>query len=176
MPGNRGRPAPQKAIKLGEGAAVPGEGRPRCQDATTHPPRRHPHRLRRPPPGQQCRADPSATLALHLGLPQLVDRHLDLGRATGRANTGDKMMTLVASVSRAPRNPVGLMGSALSLQVPGEGVPMSLRVTSWVPDGCRAGECPGLGPGRWGRRSGPGCLARDAVLPQPPCPLGGGIV
>ena len=38
-----------------------------------------------------------ATLALHLGLPQLVDRHLDLGWAPGRANTGDKMMTLVAS-------------------------------------------------------------------------------
>ena len=37
------------------------------------------------------------TLALHLGLPQLVDRYLDLGRAPGRANTGDKMMTLVAS-------------------------------------------------------------------------------
>ena len=38
-----------------------------------------------------------STLALHLGLPQLVDRRLDLGHATGRANTGDKMMTLVAS-------------------------------------------------------------------------------
>ena len=40
-----------------------------------------------------------ATLALRLGLglPQLVDRHLDLGNAPGRANTGDKMMTLVAS-------------------------------------------------------------------------------
>ena len=37
------------------------------------------------------------TLALHLGLSQLVDRHLDLGRAPGRANTGDKIMTLVAS-------------------------------------------------------------------------------
>ena len=37
------------------------------------------------------------TLALHLGLPQLVDRHLDLGDALGRANTGDKVMTLVAS-------------------------------------------------------------------------------
>ena len=34
---------------------------------------------------------------MHLGLPQLVDRHLDLGRAPGRANPGDKMMTLVAS-------------------------------------------------------------------------------
>ena len=38
-----------------------------------------------------------ATLAQHVGLPQLVDRHLDLGHATGRANTGDKLMTLVAS-------------------------------------------------------------------------------
>ena len=38
-----------------------------------------------------------STLALHLGLPQLVDRHLDLGRAPGGANTGDKIMTLVAS-------------------------------------------------------------------------------
>ena len=38
-----------------------------------------------------------ATLGQHLGLPELVDRHLDLGRAPGRANTGDKVMTLVAS-------------------------------------------------------------------------------
>ena len=35
-----------------------------------------------------------ATLALHLGLPELVDRRLDLGDAPGRANRGDKMMTL----------------------------------------------------------------------------------
>ncbi len=40
------------------------------------------------------------TLALHLGLPQLVDRHLDLGGAPGRANPGDKMMTLVACAPR----------------------------------------------------------------------------
>ena len=38
-----------------------------------------------------------ATLALRLGLSELVDRHLDLGDAPGRANTGDKLMTLVAS-------------------------------------------------------------------------------
>ena len=36
-------------------------------------------------------------MALHLGLPELVDWHLDLGDAPGRANTGDKVMTLVAS-------------------------------------------------------------------------------
>ena len=38
-----------------------------------------------------------ATLALRLGLGELVDRHVDLGCALGRANTGDKLMTLVAS-------------------------------------------------------------------------------
>ena len=38
-----------------------------------------------------------ATLALRLGLGELVDRHVDLGDAPGRANPGDKLMTLVAS-------------------------------------------------------------------------------
>ena len=38
-----------------------------------------------------------ATLALHLSLPELVDRRLDLGSAPGRANAGDKLLTLVAS-------------------------------------------------------------------------------
>ena len=38
-----------------------------------------------------------ATLALHLGLSQLVQQRLDLGDAPGRANPGDKIMTLVAS-------------------------------------------------------------------------------
>ncbi len=37
------------------------------------------------------------TLAHHLGLGGLVDRHVDLGRAPGRANAGDKVLTLVAS-------------------------------------------------------------------------------
>ena len=38
-----------------------------------------------------------ATLAQHLGLRELVDSHVDLGDAPGRANMGDKMLTLVAS-------------------------------------------------------------------------------
>ena len=38
------------------------------------------------------------TLAHHLGLGELVDRHVDLGEAPGRANAGDKLLTLVASV------------------------------------------------------------------------------
>ena len=37
------------------------------------------------------------TLVQHLGLPQLVQQRLDLGNAPGRANTGDKIVTLVAS-------------------------------------------------------------------------------
>ena len=39
----------------------------------------------------------TATLARHLGLGELVDHHINLGSAPGRANTGDKLMTLVAS-------------------------------------------------------------------------------
>ena len=38
-----------------------------------------------------------ATLAQHLGLKALVERHLHLGAATGRANVGDKLLTLVMS-------------------------------------------------------------------------------
>jgi hypothetical protein len=38
-----------------------------------------------------------ATLAQHLGLRALVDQHLDLGDKPGRANVGDKLLTLVLS-------------------------------------------------------------------------------
>ena len=37
------------------------------------------------------------TLAQRLGLGELVDNHVDLGDAPGRANLGDKLLTLVAS-------------------------------------------------------------------------------
>ena len=37
------------------------------------------------------------TLAQHLGLRELVDNHVDLADALGRANAGDKMLTLAAS-------------------------------------------------------------------------------
>ena len=39
----------------------------------------------------------AVTLAQHLGLGELVDNHVDLGAAPGRANPGDQMLTLVAS-------------------------------------------------------------------------------
>jgi Transposase DDE domain group 1 len=38
-----------------------------------------------------------ATLAHHLGLRELVNEHLDLGQAPGRAHVGDKLLTLVMS-------------------------------------------------------------------------------
>src|SRR5713101_5387251 len=38
-----------------------------------------------------------ATLALHVGLGELVDAHVNLGSAAGRANVGDKVLTLIDS-------------------------------------------------------------------------------
>ena len=38
-----------------------------------------------------------ATLAAHLGLRELVNEQLDLGSAPGRANAGDKLLTLIMS-------------------------------------------------------------------------------
>ena len=46
-----------------------------------------------------------ATLAQHLGLRELVDRHLDPGGAPGRANTGDKLLTLAWSRRHPPSGP-----------------------------------------------------------------------
>ena len=64
-------------------------------------PRHHPDRIRIAFDDHRLVANASlllpATLVRRLGLPELVHNHLDLGRAPGRANTGDKMMTLVAS-------------------------------------------------------------------------------
>ena len=64
-------------------------------------PRNHPDRIQITFDGRRLVANAGlllpATLARHLGLPELVQQRLDLGDAPGRANTGDKMMTLVAS-------------------------------------------------------------------------------
>ena len=64
-------------------------------------PRNHPDRIRITFDDHRLVANAGlilpATLALHLGLPQLVQQRLDLGDAPGRAKTGDKLMTLVAS-------------------------------------------------------------------------------
>jgi len=42
-----------------------------------------------------------ATLAHHLDLKGLIESHLDLGAAVGRANVGDKVLTLVMSALAA---------------------------------------------------------------------------
>ena len=64
-------------------------------------PRNHPDRIRIVFDDHRLVANAGlllpATLARHLDLRELVDHHLDLGGAPGRANTGDKLMTLVAS-------------------------------------------------------------------------------
>ena len=64
-------------------------------------PRHHPDRIRIAFDDHRLVANAGlilpATLARRLGLRELVDRHLDLGGAPGRANTGDKLLTLVAS-------------------------------------------------------------------------------
>ena len=63
-------------------------------------PRHHPDRIRIAFDDHRLVANAGlllpATLA-HLGLPELVRQRLDLGDAPGRANTGDKILTLVAS-------------------------------------------------------------------------------
>ena len=66
-------------------------------------PRNHPDRIRIAFDDHRLVANAGLILPatqarrLGLGLGELVDHHLDLGSAPGRANTGDKMMTLVAS-------------------------------------------------------------------------------
>ena len=64
-------------------------------------PRNHPDRIRVAFDDHRLVANAGlllpVTLALRLGVGELVDRHVDLGRSPGRANTSDKLMTLVAS-------------------------------------------------------------------------------
>ena len=64
-------------------------------------PRNHPDRIKIAFDDHRLMANAGlilpATLAQHLGLGELVDNHVDLGNAPGRANTGDKVMTLAAS-------------------------------------------------------------------------------
>ena len=118
-----------------------------------------------------------ATLALHLGLPQLVDRHLDLGDAPGRANPGDKISTLVASAPRFRGGRVWRAATASTTPMccapAGPPAPWAVwsrrppppafaRASSGrLPAQLQVGQCPPTGPGeprvagpglgRWGR-------------------------
>ncbi len=64
-------------------------------------PRNHPDRIRIVFDDHRLVANAGlllpVTLAQHLGLRELVNHHFNLGGAPGRANTGDKLLKLVAS-------------------------------------------------------------------------------
>ena len=118
-------------------------------------PRRHPDRIRIAFDDHRLVANAGliipATLALRLGLPQLLRKHLDLGGAPGRANTGDKMLTLVASagppacsVSRSRLPPPWAPSCAASVGA------RSVNWTGWAascwPGPGRPGPDPATGP------------------------------
>ena len=102
------------------------------------------------------------TLARHLGLPQLVDQRLDLGNAPGRANTGDKIMTLVASalaggdciddadVLRTGGTARTLGGTVKGAIDPGD-VPAQFPMGTCPPTGSGEPGVAGPGLGGWGR-------------------------
>ena len=104
-----------------------------------------------------------ATLAQHVGLRELVDRHLDLGYAPGRANAGDKILTLVASalasgdcIDDADALRAGRTSSVLGCMVKAPSTPAFARAGSGdLPAQLPVGPCPPAGPGEPGT-AGPG--------------------
>ena len=87
-----------------------------------------------------------ATLALNLGLRQLVDHHLDLGDAPRRANAGDKMMTLIASalaggdcIDDADALRAGSTGRVLGCVVKAPSTPRLRGGRPWVPSCAASG-------------------------------------
>ena len=107
-----------------------------------------------------------ATLALHLGLPQLVQECLDLGDAPGRANTGDKMMTLVASALAGG----DCIDDADALRTGEQPAPWAARSRRHPPWALPAPEenPPGSAQGhhRHGLQAGPHHLRHAAVRPS----------
>ena len=102
-----------------------------------------------------------ATLAQHLGLPQLVQQRLDLGNAPGRANTGDKIVTLVASALAGgdciDDADVLRTGGTASARLRSQGaihpgdLPAQLPVGPGPPVGSGEPGAAGTGLGCWGR-------------------------
>ena len=98
------------------------------------------------------------TLARHLELPELVDRHLDLGNAPGRANAGDKMLTLVASalaggdcIDDADALRAGGTASAIGCVVKAPSTPRFREGRLWGPScAVSGGPRPPAGPGQPG--------------------------
>ena len=97
-----------------------------------------------------------ATLARHLGLPELVHNHVDLGDAPGRANTGDKMMTLVASALAGGDciDDADVLRSRWGRPRPGRHSQGTLHLGAFLRS-FTVGPCPPTGPGE-PRVAGPG--------------------
>ena len=102
------------------------------------------------------------TLAQRLGLRELVDKHVDLGNAPGRANTGDKVLTLVASALAGgdcidDADVLRTGGDGWRHRLRGQGAVHPGNVSAQLPVGPRPPAGPGepgaAGPGlgRWGR-------------------------
>ena len=101
-----------------------------------------------------------ATLARHLGLRE-YDHHLDLGGAPGRANTGDKMLTLVASALAGgdciddaglrAGGTVGVLGCVVKAPLHPGDLPAQLPVGACPSTRPREPPVVGPGLGRWGR-------------------------
>ena len=104
-----------------------------------------------------------ASLALHLGLRGLADRLVDLGGAPGRANPGDKLMTLVASalaggdcIDDADALRSGGTGRVLGCVVKALSTPAFARAgVGDFPAQLPVGPRPSVGPGEPGT-AGPG--------------------
>ena len=105
------------------------------------------------------------TLAQHLGLRELVDNHVDLGDAPGRANTGDKILTLVASalaggdcIDDADALRTGGTARVLGCVVKAPSTPRFREGRLWGPFCAASGEPrPSVGPGG-PRVTGPGLV------------------
>ena len=101
------------------------------------------------------------TLAQHLGLGELVDNNVDLGETPGRANPGDKLLTLVASALAGgdciDDADVLRTGGTAGARLRGQGalhpgdLPAQLPVGPRSPAGSGEPGVAGPGPGRWGR-------------------------
>ena len=109
------------------------------------------------------------TLAKRLGLGELVGNHVDLGNAPVRANTRDKMLTLVASaltgsdcIDDSDMLRTGGTASAIGCVVKAPStLGTSLRSFRWGL-GCRAGS--GDGPSTWTRTiSETYCLVKEGA-------------
>ena len=90
-------------------------------------------------------------LAHHPGMGEPVDHQVDLGRAPGRADVGDKMLTLVAS-ALASGQPVADIDDADALRSAGRLTPLdawSRRHPRWGPFcGVSSGATSAIGSGQ----------------------------